>query len=137
MKVLLDTNIVLDVLLDRKPHSINSAEVFRCIEQGRIEGLLCATTITTLDYLLSQKMKRSESRKLLNQLLKLFEVAAVSRAVIEDALVSRMDDFEDAVLDHAAQNSGADVLITRNAKDFARGKSKVMDPKQFLVLING
>lgn len=135
MKALLDTNIVLDVLLDRKPHSVESAEVFRFIEQGRAEGLLCATTITTLDYLLSQCMKRKESRKLLSQLLKLFEVASVNRAVIEDALASQMDDFEDAVLDHAALNSGADVIVTRNSKDFSRGKSKVMDPKQFSVLM--
>ena len=134
MKVLLDTNIVLDVLLDRKPHSIESAEVFRLIEQGRAEGLLCATTITTLDYLLSQSMRRSESRILLTQLMKLFEVASVNRAVIESALTSRMDDFEDAVLDHAAQNSGADAIVTRNSKDFTRGKSKVMDPKQFIIL---
>ena len=80
-------------------------------------------------------MKRNESRKLLSQLLKLFEVASVNRAVIEDALASRMDDFEDAVLDHAALNSGADVIVTRNSKDFSRGKSNVMDPRQFIVLM--
>lgn len=135
MKALLDTNIVLDVLLDRKPHSVESAEVFRLIEQGQAEGLLCATTITTLDYLLSQSMKRNDSRKLLSQLLKLFEVASVNRAVIEDALASRMDDFEDAVLDHACLNSGADVIVTRNSKDFTHGKSRVMDPRQFIILM--
>ena len=136
MKALLDTNVVLDVLLDRKPHSAESAEVFRLVEQGQVEGLLCATTVTTLDYLLSQSMKRSDTRKLLSQLLKLFEVAAVNRAVIENALTSRMDDFEDAVMDHAAQNSGADINVTRNSKDFTHGKSKVMDPRQFIVLMN-
>jgi len=136
VKVLLDTNIVLDVLLDRKPYSRDSAEVFRLIEQGEAEGMLCATTITTLDYLLSQNMSRSEARSVLSQLLKLFEVASVNRAVIEEALNSRMDDFEDAVLDHAAQNSGADMIVTRNIKDFTRCESKFMDPKQFLVLIN-
>lgn len=137
MKALLDTNIVLDVLLDRKPHSIDSAEVFRLVEQGQAEGMLCATTITTLDYLLSQKMTRREAREVLSRLLKLFEIASVNRAVLEEALVSRMDDFEDAVLDHAAQNSGADVIITRNTKDFTRCKSRAMDPKQFLVSMNG
>ncbi len=136
MKVLLDTNIVLDVLLDRKPHSTNSAEVFRLIEEGEADGMLCATTITTLDYLLSQSMSRSEARSVLSRLLKLFEVASVNRVVIEEALVSRMNDFEDAVLDHAAQNGGADMIVTRNIKDFIRCESKVMDPKQFLVLMN-
>ncbi len=135
MKALLDTNIVLDVLMDRKPHAADAAEVFRIIELGEASGLLCATTITTLDYLLSQHLRRSESRKLLAYVMKLFDVAPVNRAVLEDALVSRMDDFEDAVLDHAAQHSGADVIVTRNGKDFARGKTKVMDPRQFIVLM--
>lgn len=136
MKALLDTNIVLDVLLDRKPHSVDSAEVFRLIEQGAAEGMLCATTITTLDYLLTQSMSRNKARGVLSQLLTIFEVATVNRAVIEKALLSQMTDFEDAVLDHAAQNSGADVIVTRNIKDFARSVSTVMDPKQFLVLMN-
>lgn len=136
MKALLDTNIVLDVLLDRKPHSVDSAEVFRLIEQGAAEGMLCATTITTLDYLLTQSMSRNKARGVLSQLLTIFEVATVNRAVIEKALLSRMTDFEDAVLDHAAQNSGADVIVTRNIKDFTRSVSTVMDPKQFLVLVN-
>ncbi len=133
MKVLVDTNIVLDVLLDRKPYSVDSAEVFRLIERGQAVGMLCATTITTLDYLLSQSMKRSEARGVLSRLLKLFEIASVNRAVLEEALISRMDDFEDAVLDQAAQSSGADVIVTRNTRDFTRCKSTVMDPKQFLV----
>lgn len=135
MKLLLDTNIVLDVLLDRKPHSGNAAEIFRLVEEGEAEGMLCATTITTLDYLLSQRMSSKEARSVISQLLKLFEVASVNRVVIEEALASRMKDFEDAVSDHAAKHSGADVVITRNMKDFTRSQSKVMDPKQFLVLI--
>ena len=98
--------------------------------------MLCATTITTLDYLLSQSMSRSEARSVLSQLLKLFEVASVNRVVIEEALVSRRNDFEDAVLDHAAQNGGADMIVTRNIRDFTRCKSNVMDPKQFLVLMS-
>lgn len=135
MKVLLDTNIVLDLLLDRKPHSQRAAEVFGRIEQGQIQGLLCATTMTTIDYLLSQAMRRKEARGLLSQLMKLFEIAPVNRAVIEDALASRIHDFEDAVLDHAARHSGADIIVTRNAKDFVHGKTKLMDPQEILALL--
>jgi len=70
-----------------------------------------------------------------SQLLKLFEVAAVNRAVIASALASRMHDLKDAVLDQAIQYAGADVIVTRNSKDFSHGKSKVMDPWQFIVLM--
>ncbi len=133
MKVLVDTNVVLDVLLDRQPHSAGSAQIFRLVEEGRLHGLLCATTITTIDYLLLQSLSRSEARKHLAQLIRLFDIAAVNRAVIERAMQSRITDFEDAVLEQAAALADAEAIITRNAKDFARCAVTVLDPKQFLV----
>ena len=133
MKVLVDTNVVLDVLLYRRPHSADSAKIFRLVEEGRLQGLLCATTITTIDYLLLQSVSRGDARKYLAQLIRLFDIAPVNRAVIEGAMQSRIDDFEDAVLEQAAALAGADLIVTRNVKDFARGKIKVQDPKECLV----
>ncbi|HBA85925.1 MAG TPA: PIN domain nuclease [Verrucomicrobia bacterium] len=133
MKALVDTNVVLDVLMDRRPHSTDSAGIFRLVEKGQMQGLLCATTITTIDYLLLQSLSRAEARKHLSQLIRLFDIAAVNRAVIEGAMRSRIDDFEDAVLEQAAVLAGADAIVTRNAKDFVQGSLKVLDPKQCLV----
>ena len=133
MKVLLDTNVVLDVLLDRRPHSADSAQVFRLVEEGRLQGLLCATTMTTIDYLLLQSLDRAAARRHMEQLIRLFDVAPVTRAVIEGAIRSRIGDFEDAVLDQAAAMAGSDVIVSRNTRDFARGGMKVQDPKEFLV----
>lgn len=133
MKVLLDTNVVLDVLLDRKPHVADSAGIFRLVEEGKVAGLLCATTLTTLDYLLAQSLGRPDSRAVLVRLMRLFEIAPVTRAVMEGALRSAMADFEDAVLVQAAQQSGADAIITRNPKDFSKASLPVFDPRQFLV----
>lgn len=135
MKILLDTNVVLDVLLDRKPHSIESAEVFSLVEAGTVNGVLCATTLTTLDYLLCQSKPRAEARTLIGLLLKLFDVAPVSRSVLEAALQSRMTDFEDAVLDQSAVAACVDRIVTRNVKDFALAKSRVCDPRQFLAML--
>ena len=132
MKVLLDTNVVLDVLLDRKPHVADSARIFRLVEEGKVSGLLCATTLTTLDYLLTQSLGRSDSRPVLARLLRLFDIAPVTRAVIEGALRNAMTDFEDAVLVHAARQAGADAVITRNPKDFAKATCPIFDPRQFL-----
>lgn len=132
MKVLLDTNVVLDVLLDRKPHVADSARIFRLVEEGKVSGLLCATTLTTLDVLLTQSLGRSDSRPVLARLLRLFDIAPVTRAVIEGALRSAMTDFEDAVLVHAARQAGADAVITRNPKDFAKATCPIFDPRQFL-----
>ena len=132
MKVLLDTNVILDVLLDRKPHVADSARIFRLVEEGKVSGLLCATTLTTLDYLLTQSLGRSDSRPVLARLLRLFDIAPVTRAVIEGALRSAMTDFEDAVLVQAARQAGADAVITRNPKDFAKATCPIFDPRQFL-----
>ena len=133
--MLVDTNVVLDVLLDRRPHSLDSLQVFKLVEEGRITGLLCATTITTIDYLLTQSLNRTDARKHLAQLIKLFDIAPVNRTVIEGAMKSRIADFEDAVLEQAALLSGAEAIITRNVKDFSQGAATVLDPKQFLVQI--
>ena len=132
MKVLLDTNVVLDVLLDRKPHVADAARIFRLVEEGRATGLLCATTLTTLDCLLTQSLGRSDARPILAQLLRLFEIAPVTRTVIEGALRSEMADFEDAVLVCAARQAGADAVVTRNPKDFAKAACPIFDPRQFL-----
>jgi hypothetical protein len=77
----------------------------------------------------------TDARKHLAQLIRLFDIAPVNRAVIESAMKSRIADFEDAVLEQAALLGGADATITRNAKDFSHGTAKVLDPKQFLAQI--
>ena len=68
MRVLVDTNVVLDVLLARQPFLGASAEVFGLVEHSRIDGFLCATTITTIDYLLTQTMSRPTARQALRKL---------------------------------------------------------------------
>lgn len=132
MRVLVDTNVVLDVLLARQPFVGASAEVFGLVEHSRIEGLLCATTITTIDYLLRQAMPRPTARQALGKLLELFEIAPVNRAVLEEALKSKLTDFEDAVLDQAGKLAGAEVIVTRNQQDFRLASLKVLDPDELL-----
>jgi len=101
LKVIVDTNVVLDVLLARKPFVQPAPRVFALVEQSRIDGFLCATTITTIDYRMNQSISKPEAREALHRLIELFDIAPVNRSVIEEALKSKMKDFEDAVLSHA------------------------------------
>ena len=78
MRVILDTNVVLDVLLARKPFVQQAARVFSLAEQSRIEGYLCATTITTVDYLLMRSLPTKDARQAVWRLLELFEIAVVN-----------------------------------------------------------
>ena len=132
MRILVDANVVLDVLLGRKPFVDNATRVFGLIERTQVEGLLCATTVTTIDYLLTQTFSRPESLGTIRRLLGLFEIAPVNRLVLEEALRSRIVDFEDAVLEQSARLSEADVIVTRNTRDFRNSAVKAVEPDELL-----
>ena len=132
MKVLVDTNVVLDVLLARQPFARHSSRVFALIEKSVIEGYLCATTVTTIDYLLSQSLPNKEASKSIERILDLFEVAPVNRAILEQALRSEIDDFEDAVLEQSAKLVDAKVIVTRNLKDFRKAEVTALDPEELI-----
>ncbi|MBN1268330.1 MAG: PIN domain-containing protein [Kiritimatiellae bacterium] len=135
MKVIVDTNVVLDVLLARQPHVEAASRIFALVERSGISACLCATTVTTMDYLLRQALSPSAARHALVQLLEIFDVAAVNRVVIEEALRSTMPDFEDAVLDQAGRLAGAEAVVTRNPKDFRQARLKVLEPLELLAEI--
>ena len=85
-RVLVDTNVVLDVLLERHPHSIASGGVWKAIETGAAEGYLAAHAVTTIEYIVGRELGRSATRRVLSRILCVFRVAAVDHAVIQDAL---------------------------------------------------
>jgi predicted nucleic acid-binding protein len=136
LKVLVDTNVVLDVLLERQPFSVDACRIFSLIEESRIEGFLCATTVTTVDYLLSQSLSPAKARHALQQLLNLFEVAPVNRPVLEQALRSGISDFEDAVLEQSGRLVAVDVITTRNVKDFKKSAVPALAPAELLSTID-
>jgi predicted nucleic acid-binding protein len=130
--VLVDTHVVLDVLLDRLPFAEAAAQVFALVEESRIEGFLCPTTVTTVDYLLGQALAPDEARAALQRLLDLFEIAPVNRPVLEQALRSDVSDFEDAVVEQSARLVAADAITTRNLADFKKSAVTVFDPPELL-----
>jgi len=132
LKVIVDANVVLDVLLARKPFFHAATEIFGLIEKSEVGGFLCATTITTVDYLLTVSLRPPESRNTVCRLLEMFEIAAVNRVVIEEALRSKVQDFEDAVVVESGRLAGVEAVLTRNVKDFKHASLRVFDPIEFL-----
>ena len=118
MRVLFDTNIVLDVLMDRAPYADAAVELFSRVEDGSLIGYVCGTTITTVFYLAAKTIGPTRAREEIGKLLMLFEIAPVNRLVLEGALDLDFNDFEDAVIHEAACHAGADAIVTRNQKDF-------------------
>ncbi len=135
MRVLFDTNIILDVLLDRKPFSEHSAYLMSMVERSELNGYFCATTITTIHYLLSKQLDKEKTSKSINAIIRLFEVASVNRLVIENALSSKFTDFEDSVLHESALHAGAEYIITRNIKDFKKSEIPTFTPTEFLSML--
>ncbi len=135
MKVLFDTNVVLDLLLDREPFSTLAAQLFSRVEGGEVEGSICATTVTTVHYLARKAVGNRQARGEVQKLLDLFEVAPVDRTVLEGALTSKFADFEDAVLHQAALNAGVQGIVTRNIQDFKGAKIPVYSPEELARLL--
>lgn len=118
--------------MGREPFVQDAAAIFAMVERSEVEGLLCATTLTTVDYLLGQSLSEDESRSAIRRLLSLFEVAAVNRVVLDAASKSPMRDFEDAVLAASASHAGTERIVTRNTSDFTESLVVALDPSEFL-----
>ncbi len=136
MKVLFDTNIILDVLLIRNPFFALSANLLDAVESKDIDGFLCATTLTTIDYLVTKFQNKSVAKLAISKLLSLYSIAEVNQSVLNFANTSNFSDFEDAVLYFSALNVGVDSIVTRNNNDFTSANLPVYTPNQLWDLIN-
>jgi predicted nucleic acid-binding protein len=132
VRILFDTNVVLDVLLRREPFFRPAAALFTHVERGRIQGVLGATTVTTLHDLATKVVGRVEARRQIGTLFDLFDVAPVTRTVLADAMTVDLGDFEDAVLHEAARHDGGTGIVTRDARDFAGASLPVYSPPELL-----
>jgi len=135
LKIVFDTNIVLDVLLIREPYAQMSINLFDAVVSKEIEGYLCATTVTTIDYLVSKRQDKQRARELVRRLLELFSVTEVNEAVLAKAVDSDFSDFEDAVLYQASCYAGVDSIVTRNSKDFKTALLPIYSPDELWQLI--
>jgi predicted nucleic acid-binding protein len=135
MKVLFDTDVTLDLLLDREPHSENAAILFSKSERGALSGYLCATTITTIHYLASKALSSKKARDAIRNLLSFLEVAVVDRAVVISALEAKNRDFEDSVIAESARLAETNAIITRNIRDYRGSKIPAYTPGEFLKML--
>jgi predicted nucleic acid-binding protein len=129
-RLLLDVNVVLDVLLDRKPHADASSAVWAAVERGEAEGCLSALAVTTLHYLNARQAGPKMAHEATEALLSVFDVAAVDPAVLNRALALRWADFEDAVTAAAARRAKCDVVVTRNARHFRGSPVRALTPSE-------
>src|SRR5258708_37466532 len=117
-RILFDTNVVLDVLLDRQPYVEASGAVWLAVETGISEGFLAAHAVTTIHYLLRREMGNIKAKRIVSAILSVLGVGPVDAAVIQEALQLPLADFEDAVTAAAARLAGCECIVTRDPKGF-------------------
>ncbi|MDF0554075.1 PIN domain-containing protein [Kamptonema sp. UHCC 0994] len=132
MKILLDTNVIVDVALEREPFSADSDRVLSFVEQGQVEGYISGSTFSDLFYIIRRSKGRDSTLVFLRQLATFCQVATVDRAVISMALNANFKDFEDAIQYSTAVINQLDAIITRNQKDFPVTTPQILTPAQLI-----
>jgi predicted nucleic acid-binding protein len=128
-RILFDTNVVLDVLLDRQPYVEASAAAWAAVESGVAEGLLAAHAVTTIHYLVRKETGNIKARRIISAILRVFGVATVDGAVLQEALQLPLSDFEDAVTAAAARLAGCECIVTRDPKGFRGSPVRPLTPE--------
>ena len=131
MKLLIDTNVVLDVLLRREPFFRTAAEVLNLTQLDEVREYVSASAITDIYYIANKQMKdRDAVRNLLKRLLMVVSVAAVSEREIQNALNLAWGDFEDSVQYSVALLNEMDGIVTRNPSDYQEANMRIWLPEQ-------
>ena len=131
MKILIDTNVVLDFALNREPFADEATEIFQHIERKTFSAAVSASSITDIFYIL-QKSKIDAFAFLKDFLLEV-DVLNVDKTIIMYALYSDWADFEDAVQAQVSIENNVDVIVTRNTKDFEKLKNvKILTPAELI-----
>jgi predicted nucleic acid-binding protein len=132
-KVLVDTDVCLDLLTGRKPFNQSAELLFALGDAGKIRLYVSAISFSNLDYILRKELiSGRKSRAILSQLEAVVTVLSVGEKTIQGALRSDFNDFEDAIQHQVALENGQSVLITRNLKDYKKANCLIMSPEMFL-----
>jgi predicted nucleic acid-binding protein len=134
-RILFDTNVVLDVLLDRQPYVEASAAAWAAVETGVCEGMLAAHAVTTIHYLIRKETGSVKARRVMSAILRVFGVAAVDGTVVQEALQLPLSDFEDAVTAAAARFAGCEYIVTRDPKGFRGSAVRPLLPEAVAPLL--
>jgi predicted nucleic acid-binding protein len=130
-KLFLDTNIIVDLIADRKPFSKYSIEIFKKAEEKKIKLFTSSHSIATTHYLLKKYLEEKILRDVLYNLLDYVTVIAVDTDVLKKGLRSKHKDFEDSIQILCASTiEKIDCIVTRNTKDFRDSEILVLTPDE-------
>ena len=136
MKVLIDTNIMIDALTNRDGRSGFSATVFDLCAKQVIDGYVALHSISNMYYILRKQYSDAERRTILKRYNEILKVAEVGNDVVDTAINNTaISDYEDALQYACAETVGADYIVTRNIKDYGKAEIRAISPEELLKLL--
>jgi predicted nucleic acid-binding protein len=133
MKILIDTNVILDALLARKPFCQAASDLLLAVAEEKCEGYITASSFTDLNYLIQRNLKNSgKTREILLGLMTVVGILDVTGSDCEKAFDLPMPDYEDALQAHCAKRGKMDFIVTRDEKHFSGSPVPAVSPDEFL-----
>lgn len=135
MKVLIDTNVILDILCKRPQFYEDSAKIFKLCEIKKITGVISAISIPNIIYIMRKELDEEKTKEILDTLFLIFKVDDLKADDLKRACEMKFSDYEDAIQSACAFRVHADYIITRNMKDFVQSRVQALTPFEFLIKI--
>ena len=136
-KVLIDTNIMIDLLAKREEFYLDSKQIFSLADNNKIQLVISALSLANTHYLLNDVLKLKDARSIISKFKVLVQTYALTDKIVELALHNlSFKDFEDGIQYHTAIESKCKGIITRNTKDYKNSSIPVLQPKEYLIRIN-
>lgn len=132
MRVLIDTDVILNVVQNRQPFSLEANQIWNANRLKLFDGYVAVITPINVFYIVRKQSGLSQAQQAVQTILANFQVCPVDYAILEAARLSVIADFEDAVQHESALASGLDMIVTRNLSDYKGATLKVLPPASFL-----
>jgi predicted nucleic acid-binding protein len=132
MKILVDTNILLDVLTQRRPFFKDAAMVWSLIHDGLLDGFVSAISVNNLYYIVRKLRDRETAESFVDDLLRDFGIVSLTKNILQQSRTVAGKDFEDSIQYFSAIQEGCEFLLTRNKKDFPTAGVQILNPTEFL-----
>lgn len=132
MKVLIDTNVILDVLCARKEFVEASSKVWKYCEINQLDGSISALSVPNIVYILRKELTPEKTQQVIDRLFLIFSVADLRSDDLKKAGKMKAIDYEDALQMVCADRIHADFIVTRNIRDFAGSKVPAIKPSELL-----
>jgi predicted nucleic acid-binding protein len=133
MKILIDTNVIIDALTSREPWNESAEKIFIMAANNIVDMYITASSATDIYYMVRKHLHNAETaRQVMSKLYSLVGILEVKQEDCIDALASPITDYEDAVVEQVARKSGVECIVTRNQKDYEAGLTKVFLPDDFI-----